>query len=214
MVISLLMSCCLYLYILCCVSLIAEQFDFFLLGTSFFYLKLCSYSNAGKPWWGIIMLHPMGISRSTGKTMSGHGSVSLLVKPEEEMVASRTCSSKPVFWVIIVLSFKFSARQLKAVKIFPRATAGPLRPIVHGQTWSITWRTELAGDFLSRSSRWAFVSESCPCPNPLSLLGQISFFVNCETGNAVCWRSFVFLLTDCWVTNICCLSSPLPNATG
>ncbi|KAJ8427929.1 hypothetical protein Cgig2_023305 [Carnegiea gigantea] len=41
---------------------------------------------------------------------------------------------KPVFWVIIVLSFKFSARQLKAVKIFPRPTAGPLRPVVHGQT--------------------------------------------------------------------------------
>lgn len=28
----------------------------------------------------------------------------------------------------------FSARQKKAVKIFPRPTAGPLRPIVHGQT--------------------------------------------------------------------------------
>jgi len=27
-----------------------------------------------------------------------------------------------------------SARQKKAVKIFPRPTAGPLRPIVHGQT--------------------------------------------------------------------------------
>jgi large subunit ribosomal protein L13e len=26
------------------------------------------------------------------------------------------------------------ARQKKAVKIFPRPTAGPLRPIVHGQT--------------------------------------------------------------------------------
>jgi len=28
----------------------------------------------------------------------------------------------------------FSARQKKAVKIFPRPTAGPLRPVVHGQT--------------------------------------------------------------------------------
>uniref|UniRef100_A0A7C8ZVE3 60S ribosomal protein L13 n=1 Tax=Opuntia streptacantha TaxID=393608 RepID=A0A7C8ZVE3_OPUST len=27
-----------------------------------------------------------------------------------------------------------NARQLKAVKIFPRPTAGPLRPVVHGQT--------------------------------------------------------------------------------
>ena len=26
------------------------------------------------------------------------------------------------------------ARQKKAVKIFPRPTAGPLRPLVHGQT--------------------------------------------------------------------------------
>ena len=26
------------------------------------------------------------------------------------------------------------ARQKKAVKIFPRPTAGPLRPVVHGQT--------------------------------------------------------------------------------
>jgi large subunit ribosomal protein L13e len=34
-----------------------------------------------------------------------------------------------------VLSMKsFLARQKKAVKIFPRPTAGPLRPIVHGQT--------------------------------------------------------------------------------
>jgi large subunit ribosomal protein L13e len=30
--------------------------------------------------------------------------------------------------------FDSSARQKKAVKIFPRPTAGPLRPIVHGQT--------------------------------------------------------------------------------
>lgn len=28
----------------------------------------------------------------------------------------------------------YSARQKKAVKIFPRPTAGPLRPVVHGQT--------------------------------------------------------------------------------
>ena len=28
----------------------------------------------------------------------------------------------------------FAARQKKAVKIFPRPTAGPLRPVVHGQT--------------------------------------------------------------------------------
>ncbi|KAL5724106.1 hypothetical protein ACHQM5_007408 [Ranunculus cassubicifolius] len=27
-----------------------------------------------------------------------------------------------------------AARQKKAVKIFPRPTAGPLRPVVHGQT--------------------------------------------------------------------------------
>jgi len=27
-----------------------------------------------------------------------------------------------------------SARQKKAVKIFPKPTAGPLRPVVHGQT--------------------------------------------------------------------------------
>jgi len=31
-------------------------------------------------------------------------------------------------------NFVFSARQKKAVKIFPRPTAGPLRPVVHGQT--------------------------------------------------------------------------------
>lgn len=30
--------------------------------------------------------------------------------------------------------FLFSARQKKAVKIFPRPTAGPLRPVVRGQT--------------------------------------------------------------------------------
>jgi len=33
-----------------------------------------------------------------------------------------------------VLFVPSSARQKKAVKIFPRPTAGPLRPIVHGQT--------------------------------------------------------------------------------
>ncbi|KAJ6778403.1 60S RIBOSOMAL PROTEIN L13 [Salix koriyanagi] len=36
---------------------------------------------------------------------------------------------------ISALSMKsFVARQKKAVKIFPRPTAGPLRPVVHGQT--------------------------------------------------------------------------------
>ena len=44
-------------------------------------------------------------------------------------------------WKVCNLSFysnnviwNLPARQKKAVKIFPRPTAGPLRPVVHGQT--------------------------------------------------------------------------------
>ncbi|KAL4340061.1 hypothetical protein GQ457_08G020050 [Hibiscus cannabinus] len=34
------------------------------------------------------------------------------------------------------------ARQKKAVRIFPRPTAGPLRPIVHGQTLKVQHEVE------------------------------------------------------------------------
>jgi ribosomal protein L13E len=35
------------------------------------------------------------------------------------------------FWSLVVL---FAVRQKKAVAVFPRPTAGPLRPVVHSQT--------------------------------------------------------------------------------
>lgn len=36
--------------------------------------------------------------------------------------------------LMMVCLFFYSARQEKAVKIFPRPTSGSLRPVVHGQT--------------------------------------------------------------------------------
>ncbi|KAH9802305.1 60S ribosomal protein L13-1 [Citrus sinensis] len=54
----------------------------------------------------------MGTLRSIGRTMSRLGLTNRLAKIDDELVA----------------------RQKKAVKIFPRPTAGPLRPVVHGQT--------------------------------------------------------------------------------
>ena len=136
------------------------------------------------------MLCPMGISRSTGKTMSGHGLISLLVKLEEEMVGSPTFSSNLVCWVIIwqkekekkkikwysmlVLSFKFSARQLKAVKIFPRPTAGPLRPVVHGQTLKYNMKVR-AGRGFSLEELQVSVWFHNPALYPPPLLYKIKF---------------------------------------
>ncbi|KAK9209081.1 hypothetical protein WN944_001444 [Citrus x changshan-huyou] len=54
----------------------------------------------------------MDTLRSIGRTMSRLGLTNRLAKIDDELVA----------------------RQKKAVKIFPRPTAGPLRPVVHGQT--------------------------------------------------------------------------------
>lgn len=112
------------------------------------------------------MWYPVDTSGSTGKTMSGLGSISLLARPGEELVIINydlaiphlikwdsdvnlfflySCLYCPFhvstcnIWQRLILDWfiiyeHFPARQKKAVKIFPRPTAGPLRPIVHGQT--------------------------------------------------------------------------------
>ncbi|KAH8479766.1 hypothetical protein H0E87_031417 [Populus deltoides] len=45
------------------------------------------------------------------------------------------------------------ARQKKAVKIFPRPTAGPLRPIVHGQTLKYNMKVRAGRGFSLKNSR-------------------------------------------------------------
>lgn len=89
----------------------------------------------------------MGTSRSTGKTMLRLGLTSLLAKPEDALVLClyfqlvSMCLSFVIvsLYSTLILSIyafviNFAARQKKAVKIFPRPTAGPLRPIVQCQT--------------------------------------------------------------------------------
>jgi len=41
----------------------------------------------------------------------------------------------------------YAARQKKAVKIFPRPTAGPLRPVVHCQTLKYNMKTRAGRGF-------------------------------------------------------------------
>lgn len=60
--------------------------------------------------------------------------------------------------------FQSPARQKKAVKIFPRPTSGPLRPIVHGQTLKYNMKVRAGRGFsleelkvrLFFSCQWCF----------------------------------------------------------
>lgn len=57
----------------------------------------------------------------------------------------------------------FSARQKKAVKIFPKPTAGPLRPIVHGQTLKYNMKVR-AGRGFSLEELKVKMTYSIPTP--------------------------------------------------
>ena len=100
-------------------------------------VKITILAAEGKKW-STTMLSRMVTSRSTGRTMSRLGSTSLPGKPGEELVSYQSCSitfcAMLYFTWTFVCFMLYSARQKKAVKIFPRPTAGPLRPVVHGQT--------------------------------------------------------------------------------
>lgn len=65
---------------------------------------------------------------------------------------------------------KRNARQLKAVKIFPRPTAGPLRPIVHGQTLKYNMKV--------RAGRGIFLEELQAPGTPKKLAPTISIAVD------------------------------------
>jgi len=86
--------------------------------------------------------------------MSKHGSISQHGRHGDGMVIINSTKSSlfplmlylPLFFILLFVlllklfvflrceMFQSPARQKKAVKIFPRPTSGPLRPIVHGQT--------------------------------------------------------------------------------
>ena len=51
-----------------------------------------------------------------------------------------------------------SARQKKAVKIFPRPTAGPLRPVVHGQTLKYNMKVRAGRGFSLEELKVRFLS--------------------------------------------------------
>jgi ribosomal protein L13E len=53
------------------------------------------------------------------------------------------------------------ARQKKAVKIFPRPTAGPLRPIVHGQTQKYNMKLRAGKGFSLEELKVKLLSISC-----------------------------------------------------
>ena len=125
-------------YILWYTLSIYEVFFFF-----FLWLEFANSNDwAGKPW-STTMLSLVGTSGSIGKIMLELGSTNLLGKQGEGMVSARfLLLVQPwldvllccVYWFWFFLCKSSLARQEKAVKTFPRPTAGPLRPIVHGQT--------------------------------------------------------------------------------
>jgi Ribosomal protein L13e len=87
----------------------------------------------------------MGTSRSIGRTMFEHGSTNLHAKHADALVNAEKLSTSVqliLSFVVAVVKYIYiyflilhlAARQKKAVKIFPRPTAGPLCPIVQCQT--------------------------------------------------------------------------------
>ena len=90
-------------------------------------------------------------------------------------LTKRERKKKKIKWYsMLVLSFKFSARQLKAVKVFPRPTAGPLRPVVHGQTLKYNMKVR-AGRGFSLEELQVSVWFHNPALYPPPLLYKIKF---------------------------------------
>ncbi|KAK2991281.1 hypothetical protein RJ640_024546 [Escallonia rubra] len=95
----------------------------------------------GKLWLSITMLYLMGTARSTGRILSRLGLTNLPARQVDELdellqmlLLYFSTSFVPRLCLLTYLLVWSPARQKKAVKIFPRPTVGPLRPIVHGQT--------------------------------------------------------------------------------
>ncbi|KAI8571610.1 hypothetical protein RHMOL_Rhmol01G0133500 [Rhododendron molle] len=81
---------------------------------------------------GVVVV--IGISGRSGRTIQMWWRWGSSVERERQHLRWMVVGCVSDGWQLLVAVVAGAARQKKAVKIFPRPTAGPLRPIVHGQT--------------------------------------------------------------------------------